>query len=671
MTTRLEQYMDQLLSGDLESDSGFLGAYNMGVFGLSVSGKARLREGLVGAGVVLTSKPGWTDESEDNPPAENYVAWYDTPRIWGYGDGEEQDQDWSEISGTADVQEQVDQVGAWRALVGRWKAVIAQSRQLVDITSLSPPVTTHEVEVGICEGIAACLQQWITSATSNPDTAPRLMIRLMFGMSATKIPWKGTNSWWNEFKQQLEKTLRPLAEKIRATDVDPAKYPIVLYGSDMGRKIATFNHSKIVAGDGQYALVGGHNMCEEVSSKTVPIIHDITAEVTGPGARSANAFAQSLWIKAAESGRLWINKFNWTSETFKDLSHSSTSLWAPKNYYHYHLGAQSEVPAVIGNQHWYYPMASLPAVAEHDPPAGSVPATAVMGIGRWGNTEVFGVNGEGGLKIGAGVPATHACQYASDTLKRFMINDIANTVIAMAQQDLVNAGTFGSMQKDEHTICELLGERLRATPKGTAIKIVVSSRYTQNCEGLAYSYGDGPREAAERISDTLVGVPQASAKFKAWPQRLQVLELSTQAGSAVPPSISTSTDPSFCTIAPLTFCQARGASRDRGSYVWKDAKLASDRLYTNGRFWNKADADAKSFGPGNHSKVLYVSEGDDNSTGLVMIGSDNMYPSPLSEFSFVIEGEEAIESFRERYWDPLWGYSARLGFTVKPDGVIE
>ena len=32
---------------------------------------------------------------------------------------------------------------------------------------------------------------------------------------------------------------------------------------------------------------------------------------------------------------------------------------------------------------------------------------------------------------------------------------------------------------------------------------------------------------------------------------------------------------------------------------------------------------------------------------------------------------EAIEAFRKQYWDRLWGYSARLGFTVKSDGTIE
>ena len=42
------------------------------------------------------------------------------------------------------------------------------------------------------------------------------------------------------------------------------------------------------------------------------------------------------------------------------------------------------------------------------------------------------------------------------------------------------------------------------------MKIVVSTRYAQNSEGLAYSNGDGPREAAERISDSLATPPHSA-----------------------------------------------------------------------------------------------------------------------------------------------------------------
>jgi len=694
MATRIEEYMDMLLEGEGNPYSGFLGAYNMGVWGVSISDKPPLEQGLLVSGKVLEELPGFTKASKDNPKAQNYVKYYDTPNLWGFGDNlsnwgyidkewaptairsyrlldeESNDEPWSEIAKISKVQNEMDRVDAWSALVDRWRAVIAQSTQLVDITSLSPPYTGHVAQVGICKGIAQCLDKWVKTAEKDPKNAPALMIRILFGQTAVNMP--GAKTEWNAFRMELEKTLRPFCEKIKSSGAP--SLPIVLYGSDLGRKIATFNHSKIVAGDGQYAVVGGHNMCEEVSSNKAPVIHDLTCEVTGPGAKTANAFAGSLWLKAAESGRLWIHHFQWSDGNFLDLSYEAPKKWAPKNWVEYGLGSQKEVPKVLKNQTWYYPMETLPAVAVCKPPDGSVPATAIMGVGRWGNTSVFGIDCSAGLKLHSvkvGIPPQQACHYASDVMKRMMIVDKKNTAIRMSQQDLVNDGFFGGLQSDEHTICELLGRRLKAYPTGTAIQIVVSSRYTQNCEGYAYSYGDGPREAAERISDAVVGAKQASSSLSKLPDRLKALDLSKISGFVPRHRVTSADDPSFCTIAPLAFCEARGTTRDRGSYVWPDAKYKWDRLYGGSRFWSKKDKEELKFGPGNHAKVMFVSTGEDNSTGLVMIGSDNMYPSPLSEFSFIIEGTEAIALFRKQYWDKLWGYSARFGFTVKPDGNVE
>ena len=61
----------------------------------------------------------------------------------------------------------------------------------------------------------------------------------------------------------------------------------------------------------------------------------------------------------------------------------------------------------------------------------------------------------------------------------------------MCQQDLVNDGEFGGYVKSKHTICQVLGRKLHENPTGLAVQVVVSARYTQNVEGLAYSYGDG------------------------------------------------------------------------------------------------------------------------------------------------------------------------------------
>jgi hypothetical protein len=761
-STYIEEYMGKLLEASSLPDSGYLGAYNMGVWGVSVSGRPPLEDGLSTSGKVLTEKPKFTPETRDNPCARNFVKFHDTPNIWGYGD-ETSDEtmgmrpSWSEIAMTARVQKAVDGESAWVGLVDRWAAVISESQYLVDITSLSPPGPETYAAQQICEGISQCIQKW------TQNTSRRLMIRILFGMTSV-VP--GMKTCWQEFGDLLRATL----QKHAATIQGAPNAPVVLYGSDLGsmQKIKTFNHSKIVAGDGLHAIVGGHNMCEEVSSNRSPVIHDITSEVKGPGARSANAFAGSLWAKAAESGRLDILRFNWATSTFADVTAkaagstpvlpiASGAQWVNhvakpplkyqcdvvkpaactgQSFYHplgswseqdtvwckrcghfycpYHgpfsevylpaggfhtcnscigpLGSQEGVPHILDAQYWYYPMDTLPRTGGPEScPPGFVPATAIMGVGRWGDTKVFSADGSSGLKFGAvkftDIPISHACQYASDAVKRLMVHDENFKVIRMSQQDLVNAGVFGGQQPSEHVICQMLGERLKEVPKGLAIQVVVSSRFTQNSEGLAYSYGDGPREAIERIYDTITGVDQPPAQGigvahvqETGPCPGTALDLTAEVGSAAVHLVGSQSDPSFCTVAPLAFCEARGATRDRGSYVWSDAKSDNSlmgKVYTSSRYWNRADAEELRFGPGNHAKVLYVSEesiiGDKmarKASGLVMVGSDNMYPSPLAEFNFVFEGPEVIEAFRRQYWDLLWKYSGRLGFTVDSDGKL-
>jgi hypothetical protein len=552
----------------------------------------------------------------------------------------------------------------------------------VDITSLSPPEEGHEVHAAILEGITTCITNWTKSAKDEQGNPPKLMIRILFGNTIANVP--GMKTKWNQFYYDLEKVLTDpaLQEFIKGIN----EKPVVLYGSDVGHTgtktkplsiMSSFNHSKIVAGDGHYAIVGGHNMCEEVSSKEYPVIHDITSEVTGPGARTANTFAGSLWLKAAESGRLTIYRFNWGTKKFDDLSRSSAKRWAPNNNVYYSTGTQKEVPNVIRDQYWYYNMQDLDAITNKQAaPNGSVAATVIMGIGRWGDVNVFGTKGEG-LKRGKDIDRNiNACQYASDLLKRAMIIDQTNWYIRMSQQDLVNDGKFGKFQASEHTICERLAWRLHANPLCVAIQIVVSARFSQNMEGLAYSYGDGPREAIERISNNLHGLAPVnrsmlSSMFNT-PEHLKILDLSNGLGRAdfISPDRFDTKDPlSYCTVAPLAFCDTEYANRTRGSYVWIDSEYKPESLFANQRFFDKKND--KKFGPGNHAKVMFVSDVNDaDDTAVVMIGSDNMYPSPLAEFSFIIEGAEAIKQFREQYWNKLWKYSEPLGFKVDSEGTI-
>ena len=56
----------------------------------------------------------------------------------------------------------------------------------------------------------------------------------------------------------------------------------------------SWNHAKVVAVDGQRAIVGGHNMWTGDYLGDAPV-HDVSIELSGPAARNAHRFADALW----------------------------------------------------------------------------------------------------------------------------------------------------------------------------------------------------------------------------------------------------------------------------------------------------------------------------------------------------------------------------------------
>ena len=56
----------------------------------------------------------------------------------------------------------------------------------------------------------------------------------------------------------------------------------------------SWNHAKALAVDGQFAIVGGHNMWSEDYLGKAPV-HDVSMAVQGPAAADVHAFADALW----------------------------------------------------------------------------------------------------------------------------------------------------------------------------------------------------------------------------------------------------------------------------------------------------------------------------------------------------------------------------------------
>ncbi|WP_395846115.1 Ulp1 family isopeptidase [Cystobacter fuscus] len=394
---------------------------------------------------------------------------------------------------------------------------------------------------------------------------------------------------------------------------------IILFGTDyrgvafrsykFASKNKTWNHSKIVAADGWRAITGGHNMNAEVSYTRAPVIHDLSVEVFGHGAQLAHDFASSLWEKAHSSEFL--------DGYFYDANARRFVAIQPDHL----LTARQQVQAV--REFHADPHNNL------EPGDDYVPADAVMGLGRWGDVEANGVTGNG-VQAGAAIPGTHGFQYCSDLAKRLLIAG-AEESICVSQQDLVSAAWKGMIGYSDayHDACHALGKRL-ASPRPIEINVVVSARYAQDSGGAPYSYGNSPRLARDLI-----------AKF---------------AGSKIPIG-------NVCTVAPLVFCRAEGV--DRGHYIWPDAWRGWTGFVQGHAMQSYGDLVTIGFGPGNHAKALMI---DDE---VVLIGSDNMYPSPLAEFSFVIEGAEAVGKFREVYWSKMWKYSRRMGLKVDHNNKVD
>jgi phosphatidylserine/phosphatidylglycerophosphate/cardiolipin synthase-like enzyme len=498
---------------------------------------------------------------------------------------------WKVGATNARMQAIVDERKGFEGLVAAWCDVIATSSQLIDVTSLEVPAPTSTVAKRIIAAV-------VTAVAKAKDP---LIVRLLFG---------GTpQSKTAEFRAALERALQGR--------VGPATR--VLFGCDYrgvaGRKLKfvgknkTWNHSKIVAGDGWRAITGGHNMNAEGSYTRAPVIHDLSVEVVGHGAQLAHEFATSLWVKGRRTEFLDGYTYNHATQAFVAIQDGD-------------LDTAARQVAELRKYH---------ADPKNNPrPEGAdyVPAEAVMGVGRWGDVEVGRAKGNG---VGADTIAPLlGLQYCSDHVKRLLIAG-ARQSICVSQQDLVNAAWKGVLGYRDawHDGCRALGARL-AAPGPIEINVVVSARYAQDADAAPYSYGNSPRVARDLI-----------AGF---------------AGTRIP-------EGNVCTVAPLVFCRAAGV--DRSNYIWPDAWRGGKGFVQGHVMQSHQWGITWGFGPGNHAKAMMI---DDE---LVLIGSDNMYPSPLAEFSFVIEGVEAAAKFREVYWAKLWKYSRRMGLKIDHSSRVD
>jgi phosphatidylserine/phosphatidylglycerophosphate/cardiolipin synthase-like enzyme len=146
-------------------------------------------------------------------------------------------------------------------------SLVVTAKSTVEITSLSPPDGRFE----------AALRNAITYL-SHSGAAVR--VRVLWG-AIPGAELSGATPAPADVLQSL------------ARDVDPTA-PLRVGVAALRASVVSWNHAKIVAVDGETAIVGGHNMWTKHYLQQAPV-HDISMRVSGGAALSAAKFSDVLW----------------------------------------------------------------------------------------------------------------------------------------------------------------------------------------------------------------------------------------------------------------------------------------------------------------------------------------------------------------------------------------
>ncbi len=243
-------------------------------------------------------------------------------------------------------------------------------------------------------------------------------------------------------------------------------------------------------------------------------------------------------------------------------------------------------------------------------------------------------------------------------MKEFIIKN-AKKKIRMSQQDLVSAW---KKQWRDHHVCRWLIEALLANPE-LEVQVVVSPLdAAAGAAGDQYSFGSGAKRTFEIFKYYLTHDEHTDEKLED-PDGIRLAALKR---IEIAPFFFTDKVPEELSIEGTTY---KWPTPDENSYTatLKEPPLAErpPQVGSIGRpFRSLIKASGPVYpkvapAPGNHAKVTII---DDE---LYVVGSDNLYPGYLSEFNYLIEGKDAVKTFIESYWEPLWKYSRTHSFNYK------
>jgi len=582
---------------------------------------------------------------------ENYIRLMDSPRIWGLPFG-------AEIM----TQARARQVEFQRAI----EEVVQKAKYRCDVASLNAPdVDWIRVIIGAMD---TCLSAQLGR------TQP-VQFRFFFGQTPT-VP-VGEPANYSELKAALVRLVRDRSQyweqkpeiwlgrfyRLEAGIISALQAKVfgsAVIGSDDTKM--TWNHSKAIAVDGYAALAGGHNMNMDLF-RSYPPVHDASVVMHGDGAYGTQLFLNQMW----QCGNDLLTKeyldlpgMSWKNAD-GDRSRPSDPLAPPAAQ-----SAMAQAQAALLTMHESGKQSGEdPVVPPVPPPADGIPANDLQTLGevrgdafpfrvRWQLYQSFDEYKKSSRVLSLGKywtgPNAGDYQQASEVMKQTLIKG-ARRSIKMSQMDLVSA--WKRYWKD-HVVCQWLLDALLANP-ALKVQIVVSPLDAgAGAEGDQYSFGSGAVRTYALMEyymthqvETDQPIPDPNGARQAALQRLEIAPLyytdQVPAGEMIEgetykwPNLSPEGYTATLKQAPLS--QAPPQQGVIGS-------AARSVINASGYIYKKVPS-----APGNHAKIMIV---DDEA---YVLGSDNLYPGFLSEFDYLVEGADAVNTLLSSYWAPLWKYS--------------
>jgi murine toxin len=583
----------------------------------------------------------------------SYLRLLDTPHVWGMGFGK--DIMPAALARQADFE---------RALV----EIIQKARYRCDLSSLNSPDP---------DWVRPILGAIDTALSTKKDRAAPTQFRFLFGQTPASPTGEPAN--YTDFKAALVRLVRArshawermpdiwMGRFYRLQDGILSALQAKVFGEsilDSDDTKMTWNHSKIVVVDGTEALAGGHNLNMDLF-RSYPPVHDASVLVHGPAALGSQLFLNNMWACGTDlltketldtASLSWKNGDADRNKPADPLRDPAALAWMTQKQnalVHMHqAGVQDGAPEV--------------APAPLPPPPPDMRSQDLLALAelardvfplrvtytRYDKFEEYRLASRV-LSVGkywTGPNLASDFQKGSEVMKQKLIMN-ARRKICMSQMDLISAW---KKNWSDHLVCQWLMEALRTNPN-LSVQVVVSPLDAgAGAEGDQYSFGSGASRSFDLMkyymthdaaTDALLD-DHDGARANAL-KRLHVAPFfytdkvpanNTGEGETYKwPDLSPQGYTATLKQSPLS------AKPPRAGII---GSAAMSVINASGYIFKKVPS-----APGNHAKIMII---DDEA---YVVGSDNLYPGNLSEFNYLVEGQDAVKALIDNYWTPLWKYS--------------